>query len=57
MNVCDKCGTTYEERRVLIKKNGGREWARRKATYNHLCEDCGERYWSGDVNGFTDSDS
>lgn len=54
MNICDKCGTAYEERTVLIKRSEGRDWKMRKAKYEHLCEDCDERYWSGDVNGFTE---
>ena len=57
MNECDRCGKEYEERTVFIKQGEGLEWAIRKQKYEHLCEDCGERYWSGDFPGFKDSNS
>lgn len=37
---------------MFIKKENAGEWAKRKLLYGNLCEDCDERYWSREVNGF-----
>jgi len=44
--TCDKCGTEYEPRVVLIKDdfNSIVAWKKRKLEYENLCEDCDDEW-------------